>query len=47
LISGFINICCVTFPDIFEALPGGGFVVSSASELRLDALYPTVSLNRV
>ena len=42
----FIDISCVTFPDIFEGLPGGGFHDSTTSSMRLDALYPTVCLNR-
>ena len=41
----FIDISYFTFMDIFEGLPGGGFHDSSTSPVRLDALYPTVSLN--
>ncbi len=41
-----IDISSITFTDIFEALPGGGFHDSSAYGLRPDALYPTVCSNR-
>jgi hypothetical protein len=40
-----IDISSITFPDIFEGLPGGGFHDSAACGMRLDALYPTVYLN--
>ena len=41
----FIDISSITFPDIFEGLPGAGFHDSSAYGLRLGALYPTVCLD--
>jgi hypothetical protein len=41
-----IDTCCATFTDIFEGFPAGAFHVPSAGELYLDALYPTLSLNR-
>ena len=41
-----MDISCNTFTDIFEGLPGAGFHDSPNSQMRPDALYPAVCLNR-